>query len=295
MKRTVEFLSEDTAFKNVQSRTCEGCTTVEDLKKFTLDNQLINAESRVIDPLNKMQLDTSALKWRQSLNDFKQQAINQITGAEKGYRKSLPGYNDYTENLDAVVGDVMTEGDNRATINDATAPGKTGIVPNGTAQSTNSLTDLAMAWLPYIVAAVLLIALIYVLSEKSKVSKRKAYYKDKVRRLESEVTQKAQAIAALTSQKEKLEKELKDSELDRKSLEDRLKSLELKKVQRITPQTTAPVTTAPATVEKPTIKPVVQKPKAPVANTKYAAMPIWVMAFPMQNCWTSLMAKPFLN
>lgn len=272
MKRTVEFLSEDTAFKNVQSHTCEGCKTVEDLKKFALDNKLINADSRVIDPLAKKTIDTSAIKWRQSLNEFKQQAINQITGAEREYRKSLPGYSDYTGFLDAAVADVKSD-ENTASESSAAQADKTGVVSNGTAQS-NSLTALLLTWLPYIVAAVLLIVLIYVLSEKSKVAKRKAYYKDKVRRLENELTQKGQTITMLTAQNEKLGKELNDAELDRKSLEDRLKSLELKKVQKITPQPTAPpVSTTPTTiVEKPAPKPMNQPPKppTPVAKIKYA-------------------------
>lgn len=269
MKRTVEFLSEDTAFKNVQSKICEGCATVEDLKKFVLDNKLINADTRVIDPLAKKNIDTAALKWRQSLNEFKQQSISQITGAEKGYRKQLPGYSDYTGYLDAVVADVMPETAHRAATTDSAAPGNAGLLPPG-GTAYDNITTLLLAWLPYLVAAVLLIALIYAFSEKSKIKKRKAYYKDKVRRLEKEALVKKETIATLTEQKVKLEKELSDSELDRKSLEDRLKSLELKKEQKITPQAAIPAETATPIVEQATPRQPIQPLKASVAKVKYA-------------------------
>jgi len=129
----------------------------------------------------------------------------------------------------------------------------------------------ALSWLPYAIAGVLLLLLIYLFLENKKIKERKVYYKSRANGWEIELQEKAKIITALTMQKERLEKELADSELDRKSLEDRLKSLELKKVQpKAAAQPAASAIAAPAVAEKATPKPSPQPPK-PLANKiKYA-------------------------
>ncbi len=146
------------------------------------------------------------------------------------------------------------------------------------ATPTNNISS-AYIWLPYIIAGVAILALVYLYLENKKLKGKKEYYKNRSNNFEIELQQRSQTIATLTSQKEQLVKELADSELDRKSLEDRLKSLEMKKVQpKAVPQsavTTAPATptvAVPVVKEKPAPKPVVQPqaPKPPVAKVKYA-------------------------
>src|SRR4051794_39658442 len=114
---------------------------------------------------------------------------------------------------------------------------------------TNSLSS-AYIWIPYIIAGLAILALVYLYLENKKLKEKKAYYKSRSNNFEIELQQRSQTIATLTSQKEQLVKELADSELDRKSLEDRLRSLEMKKAQpKAAPQsaaTTAPITPAVA-------------------------------------------------
>lgn len=136
-------------------------------------------------------------------------------------------------------------------------------------------TSSALPWLPYVIAGIAILALVYLYLENKKLKDKKEYYKSRSNKFEMELQQRAQLITSLTSQKEKLEKELTDSELDRKSLEDRLKSLEAKKVQpKVAPPPTAapPPVATPVVKEKVAPKPVVQPqiPKPPVATKKYA-------------------------
>src|SRR3954453_10934433 len=134
-------------------------------------------------------------------------------------------------------------------------------------------------WLPYVIAGVAILALIYLYLENKKLKAGKEHYKSRAHKFDIELQQKAQVIMTLTNQKTQLEKELADSELDRKSLEDRLKSLEMKKVQPVQPKAApqsptpiAPVAAAPVVKEKAVPKPVVQPqaPKPPAAKVKYA-------------------------
>ena len=137
-------------------------------------------------------------------------------------------------------------------------------------------TSSAPSWLPYVIAGVAILALIYLYLENKKLKAGKEHYKSRSHKFDIELQQKAQIIATLTSQKDKLERELADSELDRKSLEDRLKSLEVKKVppkaapQPAAPPVATPPVAAPAVTAKPVLKPAAQPPKPPIAKVKYA-------------------------
>src|SRR3954465_6052004 len=144
------------------------------------------------------------------------------------------------------------------------------------ATSPTTSTFSAISWLPYVIAGVAILALIYLYLENRKLRTGKEHYKERAHKFNIELQQKANIIINLTSQKDKLEKELADSELDRKSLEDRLKSLEMKKVPlKAAPppaasQSVAPTVTAPAVTAKQAPKPVAQPSKPPVAKVKYA-------------------------
>src|SRR5438094_619440 len=109
---------------------------------------------------------------------------------------------------------------------------------------TNNMSS-AYIWLSYVIAGVAILAVIYLYLENRKLKRGKEHYRSRAHKFDIELQQKAQVIMTLTSQKERLEKELADSELDRKSLEDRLKSLEMKKVQPIQPKA-APQSPTPA-------------------------------------------------
>src|SRR5947209_1020574 len=119
-------------------------------------------------------------------------------------------------------------------------------------------TSSAYIWLSYVVAGIAILAAIYLYLENRKLKAGKEHYKHRSHKFDIELQQNAQVILTLTSQKERLEKELADSELDRKSLEDRLKSLEIKKAQpkaasqSAPPQSAAPVVAAPVVKEKAT-------------------------------------------
>ena len=143
---------------------------------------------------------------------------------------------------------------------------------------TNSLSS-SYIWIPYIIAGLAILALVYLYLENKKLKEKKEYYKSRSNNFEIELQQRSQTISTLTSQKEQLVKELADSELDRKSLEDRLRSLEMKKAQpKAAPQSPSPQSAAPTTIavpvvkEKPAPKPLIQPqaPKPPVAKVKYA-------------------------
>src|SRR3954454_21042202 len=133
------------------------------------------------------------------------------------------------------------------------------------ATAPTTTTSSALSWLPYVIAGVAILALIYLYLENKKLKAGKEHYKSRAHKFDIELQQKAQVIMTLTSQKTQLEKELADSELDRKSLEDRLKSLEMKKVQPMQPKAapqsptpTAPVAVAPVVKEKAVPKPIIQ-------------------------------------
>ena len=132
-------------------------------------------------------------------------------------------------------------------------------------------------WLSYVIAGIAILALVYLYLENKKLKDGKEHYRSRAHKFDIELQQKAQIIMTLTSQKERLEKELADSELDRKSLEDRLKSLEAKKVQpkavrsAATPDSTCSSSTCckgkgGSKAGCATTKP----PKPPVAKVKYA-------------------------
>jgi len=283
LKKTVEFLSEDTAFKKVQSHTCASCKTVADLKQFANSNNLVNADSKLITPLANTPVDTAAGKWQQSLATYKQKAIDQVTGG-KAYRTKLSSYSNYTAALNDIVANVQPTASNAATSTPATSKGiatatndtavdQTGIVPNGTA-STNSLTDAALTWLPYVLAAGLLFAAIYLFLENKKLKDSLGkltrdynwvkQFEGKANGLEEEVKKKDAAITELTTEKKKLEKKIKEQEMDLKFREDQLNQLT---TAASSPSPNIQSNTAPALAAK---APPVQSPKAPAFTTKYA-------------------------
>src|SRR5690349_19973594 len=109
-----------------------------------------------------------------------------------------------------------------------------------TTAPTNSLSS-SYIWIPYTIAGLAMLALVYLYLENKKLKAGKAYYKGRSNKFDIELQQKAQVIMTLTSQKEKLEKELADSELDRKSFEDRSRSQTARKVQaKAAPPPTTP-------------------------------------------------------
>lgn len=268
IRETVEFLSEDTTFKGVQSHNCESCNTYEDLKAFAIANNVTNADSKVITPLVNMPIDTAAGKWQQSLRNFQQAAIHQITNGEKAYRKKLDSFEEYTASLEAIVASTSMGINNAAAAEDTLVQsedtGSTGGIAPATSALATPFSASILLWLPYVLAAGLLFAFIFIFLQNKKLKVGKAYYKKRAHQLEKELQEKSQAIAALTKQQEQLTKDLSDSELDRKSLEDRLKSLQANETAAATAPAAAPTIRPPKAATKPSA------PPPPVKKIRYA-------------------------
>lgn len=281
IKKTVEFLSTDTTiFKNTKSNKCNNCTNLKDLKKFADDNVLTNAVKYVIDPLAVLQIDSSTDKWNESLQQFKMQAHDKITGPGKEGRKKLKTYNDYLAGLNAIVAAVhpaqaitLTSDGTKTpiTLTQVRQNADTTVIAKDPASQSKGLLSLSSIWLPYGIAFILLGLLIYTISRNGKIKQEKEYYKGKTGRLITEIDQHKQTIQTLTGENTALIQKLNNSEIDVKFYQDRLKSQEEMNEPVSTQKIELPITTVEKPVtEKRVTRPSVQRPAQPIVNIKFA-------------------------
>jgi hypothetical protein len=276
VKKTVEFLSTDTStFKNVKSNTCASCRTFDDLKKFSESNKLTNAGKNVIDPLSEWKLDTSKRKWKESLQRFKQQAHDRITGYGKDRRKLLKGYNEYLTSINRLVNEVVPDGETGAplsgvsgtTSNETLNSGSDSTGNNNAALPGQAKSSLSSQWIPYGIIAIL-IGLAGYLGYKLYEEKNKSkMYENDINKLKQQSYDDKEKIITVTNKNDQLEKDLKTLRQKNKSLEEYARLAESKKNGPMSPQTTE---AEPHSEQVAPTRAFVQKPKVAAIITKFA-------------------------
>lgn len=269
VKKTVEFLSTDTAtFKNVKAKSCTGCDEYGDLKKFAADNGLLNADKKIIEPLSKIPVDTTADKWSGDLSRFSQAAINSVAGAGKEKRRSLPTFNDYEQDLTDIKNSITVRNEAGSEKNASANNGRQATATNKTVAESNVSTNTRQ-WLPYGIAIILLALLVYAWVENNKNKQKKEHLKKEKSRLESELLYAQQDIGKLKKEISVLEENAKDAELDIQFYKDRLEQIE--KQDKPAPGTKITAQKGHAVVEEPvSAKPAKAPQNIPAGVTKYS-------------------------
>ena len=106
IKATVEFLASDKdTFKDAKETTCSNCKTYEELISYVSRNKIKNADI-LIKKWQTVKIDTTFANWEESLTEFKDIVITDISSGAKSKRKQLPGYQSYSKNIDSIIDSV---------------------------------------------------------------------------------------------------------------------------------------------------------------------------------------------
>lgn len=288
VKKTAEFLSTDKAtFGNKAKSSCDKCSSYEDVKKYAVDNSLINVNT-LVNELQNTTVDTASNEWEKSLTTFKDNVVSKITtGNEKKIaRIHLPGYKSYVNSLNEIINKIKTaetkpsastSGDENPasqkpdlkaakasdTITKANAPQQ--IAPDEETVPQSSLPGKIMQWLPYIIAGILLLLLLTLWRSGNENNKKITALEQEKKDTGRELFNLKNTNADLLDTIKILEEDVKNKEIDLQATEARLRNAESNKNNAA--QSNAP---EQPTTEKPVGKITVQKPKPVIANIKYA-------------------------